>query len=95
MMWRVTADESYLFIGGYGDIIDQVCFGGDRVGLGGSSHFLPYCIDNGSLDWAVRVVGGIDSISVTCLGAVYILVDSVVAGMAASHRVVYICMVVS
>jgi hypothetical protein len=95
MMQRVTADESYLFIGGHGGIIDQVCFGGDGVGWGGSSHFLPCCTDDGGLDWAVRVVGIMEGIGVTCLGAVCTLVGGVVAGAAASRGAVYVGVVVS
>jgi hypothetical protein len=84
MMQRVAADESYLFISGHGGIIDGVRFGGDGVGWGSSSRFLPCCMDDGGLDSAVRVVGGMEGISVACLDAVSAFVGGVVVGAAAS-----------
>jgi hypothetical protein len=95
IMQRVTADESYLFISGHGSIVDQVHFRRDGVGWGSSSHFLPCCIDDGGLDWAVRVVGSMEGISMACLNAVGIFVGGVVAGVAASCGVIYTGVIVS
>jgi hypothetical protein len=94
-MWRVAADELYLFISSHGSIIDRVCFGGDGVGWGSSSRFLPCCMDDGSLDWAVRVVGSVEGISVACLDAVGILVGGVVAGVATSCGAIYTGVIIS
>jgi hypothetical protein len=95
MMRRVAADESYLFISGHGGIVDRVRFGGDRVGWGSSSCFLPCCTDDSGLDWAVRVVGGVEGISVACFDAVGALVGGVVAGAAASCGAIYTGVIVS
>jgi hypothetical protein len=94
-MQRVATDESYLFISGHGGIVDRVHFSGDGVGWGSSSCFLPCCMDDGGLDWAVRVVGSMEGISVACLDAVGAFVGGVVAGTAASCGAIYIGMIVS
>jgi hypothetical protein len=52
-------------------------------------------MNDGSLDWAVRVVGGMEGISIACLNTVGTFVGGVVAGMATSYRAIYIGVIVS
>jgi hypothetical protein len=94
-MQRVATDKSYLFISGHGGIVDRVRFSVDGVGWGSSCHFLPCCMDDGGLDWAVRVVGGVEGISMACLDVVGTFVYGVVAGAAVSCGAIYTGMIVS